>query len=163
MSSRRLLKAAEAIREVVASSILTELRDPRVRDVTVVGVKVSPDMREAKISVSVMGDESQQQLSLRGLQNAAGFLQSKIASRIDTRHTPRLQFVIDKGVQQSLFVGEILEKIKRERESSSDDLLGDSEHPELEKESMDTALSESHLATDITNTHGADERESSGD
>lgn len=163
MSSRRLLKAAEAIREVVASSILTELRDPRVRDVTVVGVKVSPDMREAKISVSVMGDESQQQLSLRGLQNAAGFLQSKIASRIDTRHTPRLQFVIDKGVQQSLLVGEILEKIKRERESNSDDLLGDSEDPEPEKEPMDTALSESRLATDTTNTHGADERESSGD
>ncbi len=163
MSSRRLLKAAEAIREVVASSILTELRDPRVRDVTVVGVKVSPDMREAKISVSVMGDESQQQLSLRGLQNAAGFLQSKIASRIDTRHTPRLQFVIDKGVQQSLLVGEILEKIKRERESSSDDLLGDSEDPEPEKEPMDTALSESRLATDTTNTHGADEPESSGD
>lgn len=163
MSSRRLLKAAEAIREVVASSILTELRDPRVRDVTVVGVKVSPDMREAKISVSVMGDESQQQLSLRGLQNAAGFLQSKIASRIDTRHTPRLQFVIDKGVQQSLLVGEILEKIKRERESNSDDLLGDSEDPEPEKEPMDTALSESRLAPDTTNTHGADERESSGD
>lgn len=157
------MKAAEAIREVVASSILTELRDPRVRDVTVVGVKVSPDMREAKISVSVMGDESQQQLSLRGLQNAAGFLQSKIASRIDTRHTPRLQFVIDKGVQQSLLVGEILEKIKRERESNSDDLLGDSEDPEPEKEPMDTALSESRLATDTTNTHGADERESSGD
>ena len=122
MSSRRLLKAGEAIREVVASSILTELRDPRVRDVTVVGVKVSPDMREAKVSVSVMGDESQQQLSLRGLQNAAGFLQSKIASRIDTRHTPRLQFVIDKGVQHSLLVGEILEKIKRERDPALDEM-----------------------------------------
>ena len=121
MSSRRLLKAGEAIREVVASSILTELRDPRVRDVTVVGVKVSPDMREAKVSVSVMGDEAQQQLSLRGLQNAAGFLQSKIASRIDTRHTPRLQFVIDKGVQHSLLVGEILEKIKQEREPGPDE------------------------------------------
>lgn len=121
MSSRRLLKAGEAIREVVASSILTELRDPRVRDVTVVGVKVSPDMREAKVSVSVMGDEAQQQLSLRGLQNAAGFLQSKIASRIDTRHTPRLQFVIDKGVQHSLLVGEILEKLKQEREPASDE------------------------------------------
>ena len=119
MSSRRLLKAGEAIREVVASSILTELRDPRIRDVTVVGVKVSPDMREAKVSVSVMGDEAQQQLSLRGLQNAAGFLQSKIASRIDTRHTPRLQFVIDKGVQHSLLVGEILEKIKQEKASDS--------------------------------------------
>ncbi|TWU59884.1 Ribosome-binding factor A [Rubripirellula tenax] len=116
MSSRRLLKAAEAIREVVASSILTEMRDPRVRDVTVVGVKVTPDMREATVLVSIMGDETQQNLSLRGLQNAAGFLQSKIAARIDTRYTPRLQFSIDKGVQHSLAVGEILEKIKRERD-----------------------------------------------
>ncbi len=122
MSSRRLLKAAEAIREVVASSILTEMRDPRVRDVTVVGVKVTPDMREATVAVSIMGDESQQQLSLRGLQNAAGFLQSKIASRIDSRYTPRLQFKIDKGVHQSLLVGEILEKIKRERDGESDDI-----------------------------------------
>ena len=112
MTSRRLLKAGEAIREVVAASILTELRDPRVQDVTVVGVKVSPDMREAQIAVSIMGDESQQQLSLRGLQNAAGFLQSRIASRIEARYTPRLQFVIDKGIQHSLLVGEILEKIK---------------------------------------------------
>jgi len=111
-----LLKAAEAIREVVASAILTEMRDPRVRDVTVVGVKVSPDMREATVAVSVMGDEAQQQLTLRGLQNAAGFLQSKIAHRVDTRYTPRLQFKIDKGVQNSLLVGEILAKIKREQE-----------------------------------------------
>ena len=119
MTSRRLLKAAEAIREVVAASILTELRDPRVQDVTVVGVKVSPDLREAQIAVSIMGDESQQQLSLRGLQNAAGFLQSRIASRIEARYTPRLQFVIDKGIQHSLLVGEILEKIKRENEEEA--------------------------------------------
>ena len=118
MTSRRLLKAAEAIREVVAASILTEIRDPRVQDVTVVAVKVSPDLREAKVSVSIMGDENQQQLSLRGLQNAAGFLQSKIANRIDARHTPRLQFVIDKGVQHSLLVGEILERIKREKQDA---------------------------------------------
>jgi ribosome-binding factor A len=121
VTSRRLLKAAEAIREVVAASILTELRDPRVQDVTVVGVKVSPDMREAQVAVSIMGDESQQQLSLRGLQNAAGFLQSRIASRIEARYTPRLQFVVDKGIQHSLLVGEILEKIKRENDNSKQD------------------------------------------
>ncbi|WP_146514132.1 30S ribosome-binding factor RbfA [Rubripirellula amarantea] len=120
MTTRRLLKAAEAIREVVASAILTEIRDPRVRDVTVVGVKVSPDMREATVSVSIMGDETQQNLSLRGLQNAAGFLQSKIAGRIDTRYTPRLQFKINKGVQHSLEVGEILAKIQREKEASQE-------------------------------------------
>lgn len=120
MTSRRLLKAAEAIREVVASSILTEIRDPRIRDVTVVGVEVSPDMREAKVFVSVMGDDAQQKLSLRGLQNSAGFLQSKIANRIDTRYTPRLTFVIDKGLKNAAAVGEILARIRREQQTDSE-------------------------------------------
>lgn len=143
MTSRRLLKAAEAIREVVAASILTELRDPRVQDVTVVGVKVSPDMREAQVAVSIMGDESQQQLSLRGLQNAAGFLQSRIASRIEARYTPRLQFVIDKGIQHSLLVGEILEKIKREKEDPDHGELVDQNTTESESngpEEVDPAV-----------------------
>jgi ribosome-binding factor A len=130
-----LLKAAEAIREVVAASILTELRDPRVRDVTVVGVTVSPDMREAKVSVSIMGDEKQQQLSLRGLQNAAGFLQSKIASRIEARHTPRLQFVIDRGIQHSLLVSEILAKIEREKRDSQDTEVASSGDPTVNDDS----------------------------
>ncbi|EMI18340.1 ribosome-binding factor A [Rhodopirellula maiorica SM1] len=113
--SRRLLKAAEAIREVVASTILTEVRDPRVKDVTVIGVEVSPDMREAKVSVSVMGSESQQQLAIRGLQNCAGFLQAKIANRIDARYTPKLTFKLDKGLQNALVVSELLNKIKQEK------------------------------------------------
>ncbi len=116
VTSRRLLKAAEAIREVVASSILTEIRDPRIRDVTVVGVEVSPDMREAKVLVSVMGDEAAQKLSIHGLQSSAGFLQAKIANRIDTRYTPRLTFVLDKGLKNATAVGEILARIRRERE-----------------------------------------------
>ena len=109
--SRRLLKAAEAIRGVVSMAILTELRDPRVKNVTVVGVEVLPDMKSAKVFVSVMGTEKEQQLSLSGLQNAAGFLQKKIADRIETRHTPRLTFVLDKGVKASLEVNRILREV----------------------------------------------------
>jgi len=116
VSSRRQLKAAEAIREVVAMSILTDIRDPRVKDVTVLGVEVTADMREAKVSVSVMGDETQQNLSLRGLQNSAGFLQAKIADRIETRYIPKLRFVLDQGVKNVLAVGEILERIREEKE-----------------------------------------------
>jgi ribosome-binding factor A len=125
VSSRRQLKAAEAIREVVAMSILTDLRDPRVRDVTVLGVEVTADMREAKVSVSVMGDETQQNLTLRGLQNSAGFLQAKIADRIETRYIPKLQFVLDKGVKNVLAVGEILNRIREEKEAAGS---LDSEH-----------------------------------
>ncbi|MFN5948044.1 MAG: ribosome-binding factor A, partial [Pirellulaceae bacterium] len=67
MTSRRLLKAAEAIREVVSMAILTELRDPRVQGVTVTSVEVAPDMREAKVYVSIMGEPNKQSLALKGL------------------------------------------------------------------------------------------------
>lgn len=122
MSSRRLLKAAEAIREVVSTAILTELRDPRVRDVTVTAVEVAPDMRSAKIHVSIMGDEKKQNLSLIGLRNSAGFLQAKINDRIETRYTPRLVFEIDKGVKHSIEVARILrEVLPPSRDDSADE------------------------------------------
>lgn len=111
MPSRRAQKAAEAIREVVGMAILAELRDPRIRDVTVTFVEVSDDLRSAKVHVSVMGDEKHQQLSLHGLQNAAGFLQSKIAKRIETRYTPRLTFFLDQGVKRSIEVAKILKRV----------------------------------------------------
>jgi ribosome-binding factor A len=111
LGSRRVLKAAEAIREVVSMAILTEIKDPRVRDVTVTCVELSADMRNAKVHVSIMGDEKKQQLSLYGLQNSAGFLQARINDRIDTRYTPRLTFVLDRGVKNSLEVARILKEV----------------------------------------------------
>jgi ribosome-binding factor A len=111
MSSRRLEKAAEAIREVVSMAILTELQDPRVRDVTVTHVEVSADLRYAKVHVSVMGDEASQKLTLRGLQSAAGFLQAKIAQGIEIRYTPKLTFLLDQGVKRSIAVAKILREV----------------------------------------------------
>ncbi|MBX3422938.1 MAG: 30S ribosome-binding factor RbfA [Pirellulaceae bacterium] len=119
MASRRLLKAAEAIREVVSMAILTEIRDPRVQNVTVTSVEVAPDMRQAKVMVSVMGDEAKQNLCLRGLANSAGFLQSKVAKRIDTRYTPRLTFELDLGVKKSLEIGKILHDLAEQRQAVS--------------------------------------------
>jgi len=92
-------------------AILTELRDPRIQDVTVTYVEVSPDMRQAKVHVSVMGDDAKQRLSLHGLQSSAGFLQSKIAERIDTRYTPRLRFELDMGVKKSLAISQMLSEL----------------------------------------------------
>jgi ribosome-binding factor A len=109
--SRRVLKAAQAIREVVSMAIITDLKDPRIDGVTVTFVEVATDMRNAKVHVSVMGDETKQNLCLRGLQNSAGYLQQKIGKRIDTRYTPRLQFAIDKGLQHAMTVTRILEEV----------------------------------------------------
>ena len=111
MSSRRVLKAAQAIREVVSMAIIKDLKDPRIKDVTVTMVEVTPDLRQAKVNVTVRGDANKQKLCIRGLQNSAGFLQQKIGRRIDTRYTPRLEFVIDKGLENSLAVTRILEEV----------------------------------------------------
>ncbi len=111
MSSRRVLKAAEAIRQVVGFAIISDLKDPRVQDATVTFVEVSGDMRNAKVHVSVMGDDKKKQLCLRGLQNAAGFLQQKVGNRIDTRYTPRIQFVLDKGLENAMTVTRILDEV----------------------------------------------------
>jgi ribosome-binding factor A len=119
MTSRRTQKAAEAIREVVSMSILADLKDPRIQDVTVTYVEVSPDMRQAKVHVSIMGDDAKQRLSMHGLQNAAGFLQSKVAKRIDTRYTPRLTFVLDMGVKRSIEVAQILQSVLPAPESAA--------------------------------------------
>ncbi|MBL9122389.1 MAG: 30S ribosome-binding factor RbfA [Planctomycetaceae bacterium] len=119
MASRRTLKAAAAVREVVSMAILADLKDPRVRNVTVTFVEVTPDMRQAKVHVSVMGNETQQQLTLRGLQNAAGYLQSKLSNRIETRYTPRLEFVLDQGVKQSIEISKILQRVLPADEESS--------------------------------------------
>ena len=111
MSSRRVLKAAQAIREVVSTSILTDLRDPRVENVTVTFVEVSGDMRQARVHVSIMGDDSNTTQILKGLTSAAGFLQRKIANRIESRYTPKLQFVLDQGQKNSLAVTRILDEV----------------------------------------------------
>jgi ribosome-binding factor A len=136
MASHRLAKAAEAVREVVSMAILTDLKDPRIQDVTVTYVEMSPDMRQAKVHVSVMGNETKQKLSLAGLKSAAGFLQSKVAKRIDTRYTPRLVFVLDMGVKKSIQIAEILNRVlphtsgdheAADGELTDNDVLGEEE------------------------------------
>jgi ribosome-binding factor A len=127
MSSRRTQKAAQAIREVVSMAILADLNDPRVQDVTVTYVEVAPDMRQAKVHVSVRGNETKQRLSLQGLRSAAGYLQAKLASRIETRYTPRLEFVLDLGVKKSIEMAQILERVlpaKTPEDESPDDPAG---------------------------------------
>lgn len=111
MSTRRLLKAAEAVREVVSMAILTAVRDPRVRDVTVTRAEMAPDMRSATVYVSIMGSPSKQQTALRGLANSAGFLQSRIADSIDTRYTPKLRFELDKGLKHALEIDQVLREV----------------------------------------------------
>jgi len=111
MSTRRTARVASVIREVVSLTILQELRDPRIQNVTVLGVQVSPDLRYAQVNISVMGDEKEQALTLHGLNSAKGYLQSKVADRVKTRYTPELRFDIDQGVKKSVEAARILREV----------------------------------------------------
>jgi len=108
MKMHRLARVAEVIREVASETILFELRDPRVKMVTVTRAEVAGDLQHAKVYVSIMGSEKEQKICMYGLQRAAGFVQSKLASRMTSRFVPHIEFVLDKGVKNSLEVARLI-------------------------------------------------------
>jgi len=108
MKPQRLARVAEVIREVASETILFELRDPRVKGVTVTRTEVSGDLQHAKVYVSVMGTPAEEKLCLHGLRHAAGFIQSKLANRLKTRFTPVINFVLDQGVKKSIEVSRLI-------------------------------------------------------
>lgn len=130
MSSRRLEKLAQAIKEQVSTTILLNMRDPRVKNVTVLGVEVAPDVRSATVYVSIMGSEKEQALCMHGLESARGFLQSKVGDRIQTRYTPILSFKLDPGIKRSFEAARILKDI--EMEESDDQTPGETGDEETE-------------------------------
>src|SRR5690606_9208612 len=108
--SHRVHRMAEAIREVVSSAILFEVSDPRVQGITVIAVEVSADLRTAIVRVSAMGPEGQQNLAMHGLRSARGFLQSKVAARLQTRFTPNLSFKLDEGIKKSVEISRLIDE-----------------------------------------------------
>lgn len=128
MPSHRSLRIAEAIREVVSSAILFEVADPRVRAVTVLRVEVTGDMRNATVHVTVMGTESEQALAMNGLRSAAGFLQSRVAARLQTRFTPVLSFRRDDSVKKSIAISRLIDQA----------LAADRDNPDEPAEEDDT-------------------------
>jgi len=108
MKTHRVARVAEVIREVASETILFELQDPRVKGVTVTRVEVAGDLQHAKILVSIMGTPKEQDLTMHGLRHAAGFVQSKLGSRLKTRFTPIISFVKDEGVKKSIEVTRLI-------------------------------------------------------
>ncbi len=108
MKSHRLARVSEVVREVAAEAILFELKDPRVKNVTVTRAEVSADLQHAKVFVSVMGTEKQQTLTLYGLESAAGFVQTRLAKRLTTRYVPHVIFVKDDGIKKSAEIARLL-------------------------------------------------------
>ena len=136
MKTHRFARVAEVVRDVAAVTILFEIRDPRVKHVTVTRAEVAADLQHAKVFVSVMGTEKEQALAMHGLKNAAGFVQSKLAKRLETRFLPVIIFVVDEGVKKSVEVARLLREEQEKHgtftktdavETDDDDLDDDDE------------------------------------
>jgi ribosome-binding factor A len=117
MTGSRMRRVDEAVRAVLSDVITQELKDPRVGFVTVTGVKTSPDLRHARVYVSVLGDDEVREASLDGLQSAHGFLQRRIAGELRLKHTPSLEFAYDDTLERGIRLAELLD----ERADGDDD------------------------------------------
>jgi len=101
MSAERMRRVDEALREVLSDALSRDLKDPRVGFVTVTDVKTSPDLRHARVHVSVLGTPEEQEASLDGLRSAHGFLQARIASEVRMKRTPALTFALDDTAERA--------------------------------------------------------------
>src|SRR5947209_20117769 len=109
MTDGRMRRVDEAVRQVLSAAIASDLQDPRVGFVTVTGVKTSPDLRHARVYVSVLGDERVRQATLEGLRSGHGYLQGRVASELRLKHTPTLSFQYDESIDRGMRITGLLE------------------------------------------------------
>jgi ribosome-binding factor A len=110
MAAPRMRRVNEVLREVIGAAISSDLSDPRIGFVTVTSVETSPDLRTAKVFVSVLGDEEAREASLAALRSSHGVLQSRIAAETRMKRTPTLSFHYDSTVEQGMRISRLLEE-----------------------------------------------------
>lgn len=120
MSSRRMIQVSNLIKQELGSLLQREIQDPRIGFITLTHVEVSPDMRSAKVYFSVLGDPEDLQQSLTALESAAGFLRRELGRRITIRHVPRLEFILDRSVEHSQHIFDLLRQVREEKPSEEE-------------------------------------------
>ena len=108
MPTARMRRVNEAVREVLSTHIAGHLKDPRIGFVTVTSVDTSPDLRRARVFVSVLGDQVAREETLAGLRSSHGYLQAQVAAELRLKHTPALEFVYDESIERGMRISELL-------------------------------------------------------
>jgi ribosome-binding factor A len=119
MRGGRMRRVDEAMREVLSDAIAMGLKDPRVGFVTVTGVKTSPDLRHARVFVSVLGSEPERADSLEGLRSAHGYLQRRLADELKLKHTPSLSFHYDESVDHGMRISALVSELEHSGDPSN--------------------------------------------
>jgi ribosome-binding factor A len=110
MATARMRRINEVLREVIGAAIGSELSDPRIGFVTVTSVETSPDLRTARVYVSVLGGEREREATLAALQSSHGIVQAKIAAETRMKRTPTLSFHYDETIERGVRISRLLEE-----------------------------------------------------
>lgn len=113
MGSFRLEKVGHLIRELV-SEVIRELKDPRIGFAGINEVKISPDLRHAKIYISVFGSDKEKNDTLEGLNSAKGYIKRKIAPELSLRQIPDLSFALDESIENGVRISHLIDKAREE-------------------------------------------------
>ena len=114
MASRRQRQVAELLHKELSLLLQHETKDPRVGFITVTGVDISPDLKLARVYVSVLGDKADAKETIAGLTNATGYFRYKLGQSISLRHIPELAFKLDTSLEHGLRIESLLDKIREE-------------------------------------------------
>ena len=117
---KRSDRLGDLIQREISDILHRRIKDPRVGFCTIMRVDVSDDLRYAKVRVSIMGTEKEQKSTLVGLKSATGFIRREIGNRIPLRHTPEIVFVLDKSVDHSLRIAQLIEEGQEENELNAE-------------------------------------------
>jgi ribosome-binding factor A len=114
--SPRRERVGEQLREEISAMMLTEIKDPRVTFASISRVRMSPDLREAWLAVSALGDDAERQRVVEALGHAEGFLRAQLGRRLENlRSIPRLHFELDESIAYSVRVSTLLRGLAGER------------------------------------------------
>ncbi len=113
--SKRTEQVGDEIQRILGEVIQSELKDPRVGFATVIGVVVTPDLQRANVRVSVMGDDSERQATMRALEHAKGYLRRRVGEELTLRTVPELRLHLDTSLDNAMRITELLHNIEEER------------------------------------------------
>ncbi len=119
--TRRLDRVEEACKEELSEIVHREVKDPRIGFITITRVKVSADLRHAKVYVSVMGDEEEVRRSIEGLNSAKGYLRAHLGKHLRLKYLPRIEFYRDEITGEAIRLTDMLSRLEEEEENRSGD------------------------------------------
>jgi ribosome-binding factor A len=116
------------VQKVLSTLISREIKDPRINPMTsVVSVEVSPDLKTAKVYISVLGDEESKEATRKGLKSAAAFMRGQLAKTLNLRNTPELTFIIDNSIEYGVHMSHLIDEVNKNLSHREDEVESDEE------------------------------------